>query len=315
MRHRQLAKLIAIACLASLSWAGVAEATFPGANGSIFSTRTEGDGRFMATTATVIAVAPRNGRERSVYSCQSSGGFDSESRVCRLSRPAVSPDGREVAVMRTDIYSKSPSTYRETRSLVRFSISGRHLATVETPVAGDPVWAPDGKSLLVAGAQDRLAQPVSGLPVLRLDGTLRRTVANGVIASADWSARRTVVLERLGELFVLRRDGSARRIGSGSAPSWSPSGRSIAFAGRPRRLRDQPNVVTTRANGTRRRAITRRGGNDPVWSPDGKQIAFLRDDGAIHVARIGRRGTRRIGTGCLGLCGSFVGEWGALGAR
>src|SRR5262245_12852745 len=89
-----------------------------------------------------------------------------------------------------------------------------------------------------------------------------------------------------------------------AAPSWSPSGRTIAFASR------LPNgnwqIYTVNAGGGSRRTLTH-GALDSVdlsWSPSGKQIAFSRiaggqliTGGHVYVMNAGGGSERRLTSG------------------
>jgi Tol biopolymer transport system component len=119
------------------------------------------------------------------------------------------------------------------------------------PSAFSPVWSPDGRSLAFVVDPD----PSQGCPY------------------------GSCILLRY-EVWAARADGSgARRLARGTAPSWSPDSRTIAFLWTGRSVNDdRSGIATIRADGTRLRRLTallshpnRRG---PSWSPDGKQITF-----------------------------------------
>jgi Tol biopolymer transport system component len=84
-----------------------------------------------------------------------------------------------------------------------------------------------------------------------------------------------------GEIYVMSRDGShKRRLTNNSAddsnPTFSPSGRRIAFGSR----RDgNDEIYTMRANGTHQRRLTNDPAADiePAFSPGGRRIVFLSD--------------------------------------
>ena len=63
-----------------------------------------------------------------------------------------------------------------------------------------------------------------------------------------------------------------------ATPVWSPDGRTIAFAMRPRGATDanESEIYTMRADGSRLRRLTRAAGDDshPHWSTDGRRIFF-----------------------------------------
>jgi dipeptidyl aminopeptidase/acylaminoacyl peptidase len=138
----------------------------------------------------------------------------------------------------------------------------------------EPAWSPDGRRLAyVAPAQGG----ATDLFVVDADGGHRgRLTRTGTVdeLAPDWSPDgKRLVVERAGEIFVLRADGSAERgLVAGWEPAWSPGGRRIAFVrdgrlhvipvtgGRPRKLTAAPGVQRA-----------------PAWSPNGRRIAFVSD--------------------------------------
>ncbi len=76
------------------------------------------------------------------------------------------------------------------------------------------------------------------------------------------------------ELRVLRQDGSGSRLLARNVtdtPTWSPDGRSLAFAADGLRI--------AAVAGGKSRLLTRAGSTAPAWSPAGRRIAFLTGDG------------------------------------
>jgi len=165
--------------------------------------------------------------------------------------PAWSPDGRLVAVTRSDgIWVRRADGSRGSQ------LTRRHPQGYD----GSPSWSPDG-SLVVF---DR------GVP--RRGGGARRGLW---LVAADTGRARPLLVAPNGE--------RAREWTVG-APDWSPDGRLIAFGFGAERL------MTIRPDGTRPRrlgSLTLRG-RDPHWSPDGRRIAFLEysDSARPHRFRI-----------------------------
>jgi hypothetical protein len=160
-----------------------------------------------------------------------------------------------------------------------------------------PRWSPDGRALVFTAPTIHLIYPdgsclnctmgAAGTPAFTanpalvtfdsggklledgIDGIRKATIVGGPFSAAVWSARGELAVARGGSVWA----GSPhhlRRITTGSAPSWSPSGSQLAVA------RDGWVLVV----GVRNRSVKRlvRGGA-PAWSPDGKSIAFI---GAGH---------------------------------
>lgn len=83
------------------------------------------------------------------------------------------------------------------------------------------------------------------------------------------------------DLFVSKLDGSGRRNLSNHpaadfAPTWSPSGRQIAFASGRETRPGHNQIYICDADGSNVRRIVKEGGDadSPAWSPDGRWIAF-----------------------------------------
>ena len=137
------------------------------------------------------------------------------------------------------------------------------------------------------------------------------------------------------QVFVMRADGSGvRRLTAGrfdERPSWSPSGRWIAYAsggsrgiriiradgsrdGRVPGSRDagdpawSPNgrrlafgqrgwIWTSRIDGSDRRRVVR--GSEPDWSPDGRRLVYTLPGGGVGKVRLRDRQRSRLGKGLL----------------
>ena len=90
------------------------------------------------------------------------------------------------------------------------------------------------------------------------------------------------------ELRILRQDGSGSRLLARNVtdtPTWSPDGRSLAFAADGLRI--------AAVAGGKSRLLTRAGSTAPAWSPDGRRIAFStgEDYGPTSIETIRYDGT------------------------
>jgi hypothetical protein len=86
------------------------------------------------------------------------------------------------------------------------------------------------------------------------------------------------------------RGGDLRRLTNGSGwaafPTWSPSGRRIAFVWRGQGAAS--GIYVMNPDGSGRRLLAAAPWSTPAWSPDGSKIAFWREDGIYLVERDGR---------------------------
>jgi TolB protein len=169
--------------------------------------------------------------------------------------------------------------------------SGRRLVTRFTQSAKRGSFSPDGRLLVFDGTRTATGPREDfDVQVVRLDGTGRRWLTRGQARDTDasWSPDGRAILfqRRLGEgspsIWTVRLDDLAeRRLGPGSDPEYSPSGRRIAFA------RDG-DVYSMRVDGSDVRRLRHgRGDAYPAgWSPDGRQILFTVFSRTAHRATV-----------------------------
>ena len=170
----------------------------------------------------------------------------------------------------------------------------------------DPVWSPDGASILYTGYRDAIY-------VVDADGANRRQISeNGLhpswspdsasivytrpgfyTASGAYEAPRFAWYERRYETFVIQADGTylSNIADSGSTPAWgtltgwSPDGSLVVYS-------NGAELFTANSDGTGSRQITDAPWGpsswDPVLSPDGSRIAYRRglDYGSIYVVAV-----------------------------
>jgi hypothetical protein len=118
-----------------------------------------------------------------------------------------------------------------------------------------------------------------------IDGLARKVLLSGAVSDPVWSSRGKLAVVRGGWIWV-GRPGKLRRLTQGSAPSWSPGGKQIAF-------QRQGWVLIGRVRDGSLRRLVR--GTAPAWSPDGRWIAFFGKGHRLSVVPAGGGGLRHVG--------------------
>jgi Tol biopolymer transport system component/predicted Ser/Thr protein kinase len=206
--------------------------------------------------------------------------------------PSLSPDGRTIVFASAaqgnfDIYSQ------------RVGGENPLNLTAASPVDDtQPAYSPDGESLafrseregggiFVAGATGESVRRVADFgyhPAWSPDGTQLAVVTQSV---GDPTLRFTA-----GELWIITVATHERRLLTGSdamQPSWSPSGKRIAYWGRTGTT-GAGNIFTIPVEGGTPVPATTEASTDwnPVWAPDGRHLYFSSDrGGSMNLWRIG----------------------------
>lgn len=243
--------------LAALAAAPAAYATFPGGNGDIAASGVIGVGD--DTTEALVTLPPdgkgRGRGQRFLRECTRVDGEPEEGSSCdaEYRSPAWAPDGRRLV-------------FDAGRSLALLNANRSHFKLLSASSAddGDPAFSPSGRQIVFHGraarAQAVFVRPVTG-------GDARRLAARA--SAPDWSRANRIAFVRGGSIFSVKPDGRGLdRLTRGGDPSWSPSGRSIAFS-------RGDGIYLARADGSRARRVVRcRGCETPVFSPDGKLLVI-----------------------------------------
>jgi Tol biopolymer transport system component len=178
----------------------------------------------------------------SIWTINSDGTNPQELHLSGLSNqmfyPSWFPDGSEIAAMDG-----------QTMSIKKIDIRKSVVVTVTDPeqvFTGMPNVAPDGRSIVFAG-QKNTGQKY------------------------DQSNNSLWLIEGAGAPHVLERHAA-----QGRAPTWSPSGRQIAFESNRGGNGDQYAIFIMNRDGTGLTQVTDRelNADHPVWSPDGRRLAF-----------------------------------------
>ncbi len=127
--------------------------------------------------------------------------------------------------------------------------------------------------------------PREALVEYGIDGLRRSVVISGAASDPVWSSRDALALTRGGWIWA-GSPGRLRRVARGSAPSWSPDGRQIAF------VRNGWLMIGP-VRGRRFRRLVH--GTAPAWSPDNTWIAFLDKRHRLSLVRAAGGRVRRVG--------------------
>lgn len=152
----------------------------------------------------------------------------------------------------------------------------------------DPVFSPDGKQILFSSTRGGTV----GVWKMSADGSNCQRICNG--DQADWSPNAAVIVLRRKERLYTRQLASGGETcispddwPHSSGPSWSPDGKSIAFACR----WDAGNAIfiVGAEGGEPTKVYDRKGACEPRWSPDGKRLVYETE---THVAAVNPDGKK-----------------------
>ena len=205
-----------------------------------------------------------------IYSIALADGATPRHVAAALIAPSWSPDGTQLAALRTGdqpaIFLLRPDG-RDVHQLTRMDWSPYTLSGA--------TWRPDGQVLTYSVRAIFSTQHLPDIWSINVDGTDEKLNEVGGYDDLTWSPDGNRYTLRLipNLILVVRRSDNARsRLAFGCCVDWSPDGRTIAYAG-------DGAIHLIAPDSTNHRALPGpSGGNSdylPKWSPDGGKIAFL----------------------------------------
>lgn len=258
MRRTLVAMVVAVLFLV---WAGLAGATFPGANGRI---------AYMANDG-LHTVLPSGHGDRLI--AQSVGS------------PSWSPDGKRIAVTR----SVGPTRQSEIYSIAADGSDRRRL-THSRFDDFRPSYSPNGNRIVFT--ENRQADPV--IMTIRADGSRPRSLGDG--GSAVWSPHgEWIAYGRISAsgIWAMHPNGTdkhriievGRSANGGAIGGYSPDGSQITFA----RCGDRCRAFVANSDGSSVRRLPCpadyfRGVTAPSYSPDGRRL--LGETGGVDVVTL-----------------------------
>jgi TolB protein len=203
--------------------------------------------------------------------------------------PAVSPDGTRVAFA---------SLARKGGGIEVLTLAS-HAVTRLTSVAGDidPAWSPDGTRIAFAR---RLKSGAHQLMTVAAAGGTVTTLGGGRGRRPDYAPDGTRLVfqldgARTGVAILPASGGAPVSLGTGTAPSWSPDGQTIALVAPVSRV---PHLLLGSPDGGGRRDITHfTPVSQPAWSPDGTRLVVVTTTAAgtcCGLATVDMNGQARI---------------------
>jgi Tol biopolymer transport system component len=163
-----------------------------------------------------------------------------------------------------------------------------------------PSWYPDGEQLAAMDAQDMAIKRIDLSRSVAVTLTDNKRVLTGMpsvspdgkwIAFAGQENKGQQYDQSRNSLWLVDEGGAARNVESnpsqGRAPTWSPSGKQLAFESTRASTAGLYAIFIINRDGTGLIQVTNPtlNADHPVWSPDGRQLAFSAHDAARGIGR------------------------------
>jgi hypothetical protein len=196
--------------------------------------------------------------------------------------------------------SPAPKAVYSTLQTIAIPDNGRFGAVVLTGKGQieAPNWSRDGKWLIFDQDGKMWKAPVAGGEPTAIDlGTASGcTASHGLSPDGKWLAITCATPDLPGQrVYIVPSDGGEPRMATANPNSyfhsWSPDGKTIAFA---RPANGSINILSIPVEGGKETALTTGGGisDDPDYSPDGQYIYFNSDRaGGMQIFRMRTDGT------------------------
>jgi Tol biopolymer transport system component len=228
--------------------------------------------------------------------------------------PQWSPDGRQIAFMSWDSAACQPgSTKCAVTDVWVINADGSNPRLLGSGI--HPRWSRDGRKLVYYEFTPNIES--AGLMLARVGqsgGTGGRFLsANFVAPMASppaWSRGGRIAFTygsstRGRRIDVVGANGSPRRrIGPGTAPTWSPNGRTLAVV-------RNGEIWLSDPTGRHRLRLVRPAPEEglvPVWSPNGRFVAYQGGNGIRVVRTVRPARPHGVGHGTPGCCGNDIGS-------
>ena len=204
-----------------------------------------------------------------------------------LNWPRVSPDGKRLALQRVDGLRNNPDIWVEDLERhTRVRITTSALPDIQ------PVWSPDGRHLAYVSGHlpGRTGKRVLNIAAADGTGVLRSfPCPDAYCEPTDWSRDGRLLVnvrnDQGWDVWTVSADagGSAKALlaqpFSERDARFSPDGGWIAYVSEET---GRPEISVRSIAGSKRVAISARGGAEPVWRRDGSELYFVDTQGRLH---------------------------------